>query len=154
MRALFLILALVACSPAEQAATPPAPAPEASAPASTATASTDAALAMMPSWESARAAGVDFRAVGQEPGWMLDIYTADKIVLVWDYGANRFEFPRGLADTAQEGATRYETSAQGHTLVVTTRRAPCEDAMSGQPYPATVEVAIDGRTLNGCGKSV
>lgn len=154
MRALIVTLALnlAACGASEQAQeTPPA---ESAAPASTATASVPDALASMPGWDNAREAGVDFRAVGQEPGWMLDIYRADRIVLLWDYGEHRFEFPRVDPTDPQEFAQRYETNAGGHTLVVTTRRAPCEDAMSGAPYPATVEVVIDGRTLNGCGKSV
>ena len=159
MRAmLFLALALAACGPPAPPGEEPAPQAQAQAPpqtpTSTATASVDETLAAMPSWETARAQGVDFRAVGQEPGWLLDIYTADRMVLVWDYGSNRLETPRGEPASTQEGATRYEGQSGGHTLIVTTRRAPCQDGMSGEPYPATVEVVIDGRTLNGCGRSV
>lgn len=154
MRSVVFAIALAACAqPADKSAAPP-PAAEVEAPASTATQSTEAALATMPSWEAARAAGVDFRAVGQEPGWMLDIHVQGPIVLLWDYGANRFEFPAAEPTYPQEGATRYESSDRGHTLVVTTRRFPCQDAMSGQAYPAAVDVVIDGRTLTGCGKSV
>ncbi|MCX7357768.1 MAG: hypothetical protein NT015_06475 [Alphaproteobacteria bacterium] len=147
MRALFFVLALGACTaePAKQEAAPPA------------AETTDAAqspLAEMPTWETARAAGVDFRAVGQEPGWIVDIYTADRIVALIDYGQTRIEFPRGQPANPVEGATHFQTQTEGHTLTITYRRAPCEDAMSGEPYPATVEVVIDGRTLNGCGRSV
>jgi uncharacterized membrane protein len=154
--ALFLALALAACGPSappKEDAAPQAPAPT-QAPTSTATTSVEETLAAMPSWETARAQGVDFRAVGQEPGWLLDIHTADRMVLVWDYGSNRLETPRGEPASPQEGATRYEGQSGGHTLIVTIRRTPCQDAMSGQPYPSTVEVVIDGRTLNGCGRSV
>lgn len=149
MRALILVLALAACSPqeAKQEATPVAPASEA---ANTA----GAALAEMPTWETARAAGVDFRAVGQEPGWIVDIYTANRIVALIDYGQTRIEFPRGEPTYPVEGATRFDAQVEGHTLAITYRRAPCEDAMSGEAYPATVAVVIDGRTLNGCGRSV
>jgi len=161
MRAFLFAALLGACAQPEQRAetAPPPPepqteAPRSEAPVSTATQSVEQALASMPSWENARAQGVDFRGVGQEPGWLLDIYTADRMVLLWDYGENRIETPRGEPDTRQEGVTRYEGRSGGHTLVVTIRRAPCEDAMSGQPYPARVEVAIDGRTLTGCGRSV
>lgn len=149
MRALILVLALAACSPqpAKQEEAPAAPAAET-------TNSTAAALAAMPTWETARAAGVDFRAVGQEPGWIVDIYTQDRIVALLDYGETRLELPRGEPAYPVEGATRFESQIDGHTLAITYRRAPCEDAMSGEPYPSTVEVVIDGRTLNGCGKSV
>lgn len=155
MRALVLVLALGACS---QPATQPADAPETEtppqAPASTATESVESALAAMPSWETARAHGVDFRAVGQEPGWLLDIHTADRMVLVWDYGEHRLETARGEPAFPQEGVTRYEGRSGGHTLEVTIRRRPCHDGMSGQAYPARVDVVIDGRALNGCGRSL
>jgi len=149
MRALILTLALGACTveTSKQAETPPAPAAEA---ANTA----QAALAQMPTWETARAAGVDFRAIGQEPGWIVDIYTQDRIVALLDYGETRIEFPLTTPTYPAEGTTRFESQANGHTLTITHRRFPCEDAMSGEPYPSTVEVVIDGRTLNGCGRSV
>jgi len=150
MRALILVATLAACSP--QPATPEDTTPPATT--SDAPNSTEAALAEMPTWETARAAGVDFRAVGQEPGWIVDIYTADRIVALIDYGQTRIEFPRGAPSAPAEGATRFEAQTQGHTLSITYRRFPCEDAMSGQAYPSTVEVVIDGRTLNSCGRSV
>lgn len=152
MRALMmaLTLGLAACGADEQKqGEAPAPAEQAAAPTSA-----EDALAQMPRWETARAAGVDFRAVGQEPGWMLDIYTRGVIKFVWDYGENYAEFAVSDPTAPQDGVTRYEAHSDGRALVITTRRTPCEDAMSGQPYPATVEVVIDGRTLNGCGKSV
>ncbi len=144
MRALILACALGACTPQMSNS----PAQQAGA------ATTEDALSRMPSWENARAAGVDFRAVGSEPGWMLDIYQRDRIVLLWDYGQASAEFPLTEPSYPQEGATRYEARARGHTLRVTIRRFPCSDPMSGERFGATVEVVIDGRTLSGCGRSV
>ena len=73
MRALILVAALAACSPQ--------PATQAEAPAAEpAATTTQSALEQMPTWETARAAGVDFRAIGQEPGWIVDVYTQDRIV--------------------------------------------------------------------------
>lgn len=148
MRALILALALGACTAetSKQTEAPPAPAAEA-------TNTTQEALAQMPTWETARAAGVDFRAVGQEPGWIVDIYTQNRIVALLDYGETLIEFPLPTPTYPTEGATRFESQADGHTLSITYRRFPCEDAMSGEPYPSTVEIVIDGRTLNGCGRS-
>jgi putative lipoprotein len=111
-------------------------------------------LARMPSWTDARAAGVDFRGVGQEPGWMVDIHARDRIVLLLDYGQRLLEFPLTEPVYPQEFATRYETQSNGSRLHITIRRAPCQDAMSGEAFPATVEIVIDGRTLSGCGRSV
>jgi uncharacterized membrane protein len=155
---LSLTLTLAACNP--PAATAPAETPEA-APAERPDIVTQAApqtpqqaLAAMPSWETARAAGVDFRAVGQEPGWLLDIHQRGIIKFSWDYGDNYAEFAIADPTHPQEGVTRYEAHSDGRALVVTIRRTPCNDAMSGQPYPSTVDVVIDGRALNGCGRSV
>lgn len=155
MRALILALALSACSSESntEAEAPDATEAPAAATATPAQNPTEAALAQMPSWEEARAAGVDFRGVGQEPGWLLDIYQRDKIRLLWDYGESVADFPLGPPAYPHEGATRYTGQTEGHSLIVTIRRAPCQDAMSGQDYPSTVEVVIDGRTLNGCGRS-
>lgn len=155
MRAMlmFAALALAACSAeapqkAEQETEAPA------SPASTQTPSAESALAALPTWDGARAAGVDFRAAGQEPGWILDIYQRDQIKLLWDYGENHAVFPLPTPTYPREGETRYETQAGGHALIVTTRRAPCEDVMGGEAYPATVDVSIDGRVLHGCGRTV
>lgn len=151
MRVLILALAMAACSqPAQQP-----PADEEAPPAQPAAAtSQEANLARMPAWGEARAAGVDFRGVGQEPGWMIDIYQQNRIVLLLDYGEAIAEFPLPEPSYPVEGTTRYEAQAEGRALAVTIRRFPCQDAMSGENYPATVEVVIDGRTLNGCGRSV
>lgn len=140
MRVAFLVLALTAaCSP---------PAPNAS------TAPEAVEAATMPDWDSARAQGVDFRAVGQEPGWMLDIYQRDTIKLIWDYGERAAAFPLVEPTYPQEGATRYATQSGGQALEVTIRRLPCQDAMSGESFPATVDITIDGRALNGCGRTL
>lgn len=157
MRALFFALALAACSPAAENAdtTAETPAPAAEAPAETASAGTQAEnLAQMPPWEGARAAGVDFRGVGQEPGWIMDIYTRGIIKLAWAYGENFAQFAVTQPANGPEGTTLWQGSADGRDIAVTILRAPCQDAMSGEAYPSTVEVVIDGQTLRGCGRSV
>ncbi len=107
----------------------------------------------MPAWDAARAAGIDFRAIGQEPGWIVDIYTQGRIVALLDYGETLIEFPRTDPTHPAEGATRYETQTTSHSLSITILRTPCQDAMSGDPYPTSVELVVDGRALTGCGRS-
>lgn len=149
MRALTLALVLAGCGADHRQTAPPeppAPAPGAGA------ASNESNLAQMPGWEAARAAGVEFRAVGQEPGWLLDIYRRERIRLLWDYGEQIADFPLTEPSYPVEGVRRHQAQANGRTLTVSITRQPCNDAMSGQGYPASVEVVIDGRTLNGCGR--
>jgi uncharacterized membrane protein len=123
-------------------------------PDAAAAASAAPTLQSMPSWENARSTGVDFRAVGQEPGWMLDLYADGRANLVWDYGDKGAAFAGLAISHPQEGSTQYDASGAGHALRVVTQRFPCQDAMSGEAYPARVTVTIDGRALEGCGKSV
>lgn len=152
MRALVLALALAACGqPAETADTQDL---DGAVGVTQIVGSPQEALAAMPSWENAPAAGVDFRAVGQEPGWLLDIYTRGIIKFAWNYGENYSEFAIAEPTYPQEGATRYEAHSDGVALVVTIRRFPCNDGMSGEAYPSTVEVVVDGTTLRGCGRNV
>lgn len=144
MRAVLIALALAACAPTpRQGASTEAP-PAASAALPTQT----------PSWETARAAGVDFRAMGQEPGWLLDIYAQDRIVLEWDYAQQSAAFPLPEPVLPRWNGEIYETRNEAHALRIEIRRFPCQDAMSGENYPATVAIVIDGARLNGCGRSV
>ncbi len=120
----MFMLALTACAP------PSAPAPTAAA-------------------QTQAPAPIVFRAIGQEPGWRLEI--GDTIDLLYRYGEARATLPAAAPDISQDGVTRYAASNDAHTMTIVVTPAPCEDAMSGQPYPARVTVVIDGETLEGCG---
>ncbi|NTV04021.1 C-type lysozyme, inhibitor, partial [bacterium] len=41
--------------------------------------------------------------------------------------------------------------ADGHVLRLRTAASPCFNDMSGEPYPLSVEMELDGRSLSGCG---
>jgi len=146
MRILILALALAACAPAADEAATEAPGETAQ--------NRDANMAAMPAWDSARAAGVVFRGVGQEPGWMVDVHRQSRIVALLDYGQTLLEFPLPAPRFPSEGQTQYQAQANGRSLTLTIRDTPCQDAMSGESFAATVDLAIDGRTLNGCGRSL
>lgn len=141
MRAAAALLALVLCAAACAPYVRTPAAPERSG------ASTDP-------WAAAKAAGVDFRAIGQEPGWILDITPGQKLELTYDYGERRVVLPYVEPTYPREGSTLYVSQGDGHAISVAIQRFPCADAMSGQPYPAKVTVVIDGRTLEGCGRTL
>jgi uncharacterized membrane protein len=92
----------------------------------------------------------DFRALGQEPGWLMDIANGEKILLVMDYGERRFEFPYAKPDSS-DGRDVYDVTASGHHLVAVIERRPCNDSMSGRAFVATVTVTVDGKEYTGCG---
>ena len=104
-------------------------------------------------WEEARAAGVALRAVGQEPGWTLDVVPGERIELVTGYGDRRVVTPDPGATTEGE-RTVYHAVTESADLRVVVTPERCRDAMSAAPYPLTVEVTLDGETLSGCGRSL
>jgi len=107
-------------------------------------------------WEDARLSGVDFRAVGNEPGWYLEIREGTPfaaIDLVADYGNLYYSFPNGrLEPGPREGSLRYAAALGAHRIVVTLEPAECRDAMSGERFETAVEVRIDHDTYRGCGR--
>lgn len=106
-----------------------------------------------PGWQEARARGVRFRAVGQEPGWIVDIHEADSITVLADYGETRHRFPSVQPEVDRgAGRTVYRTGAAGHRATVVIENEACRDAMSGWPYEATVRMTLDGREHRGCGR--
>lgn len=103
------------------------------------------------SWEKARLLGIEYRGLGQEPGWILDIHPDRWIRYIGDYGETRFLMPP--AEPARDGATlRYHTETAEHTLTAVIREEPCRDAMSGHPFDYTVHITVDGRQLRGCAR--
>lgn len=104
-------------------------------------------------WEEAALMGVEFRAVGQEPGWALDLAEGRWIRYVGDYGATRAyaASPRQVRG-ATEGSVVYDAEPEGRALRVEIRQAPCRDAMSGQSFTHVVTVRLDTSTVKGCGR--
>jgi putative lipoprotein len=100
-----------------------------------------------------RARGVDFRAIGQEPGWLLDMFR-DRVELSYDYGNVEITAPRPQPILPAWQGEIYEIRTEAHRITITIRRTPCQDAMSGEMFPAQVAVLVNGRTLEGCGRSV
>ena len=107
-------------------------------------------------WEDAKLTGVDFRAVGNEPGWYLEIYdkgTPEKIDLVVDYGQAYYTFPSVQRETQQSPPrTRYVARIGGHQLEATIEPGPCRDDMSGEPFETRVVLKLNNRAYQGCGK--
>jgi membrane-bound inhibitor of C-type lysozyme/uncharacterized membrane protein len=106
-------------------------------------------------WEHAKLNGVDFRAVGNEPGWHLEISRGRKILFVSDYGQSRFEFTTPEPETDGQARTAiYRTRNSEHVLQVIIAGQPCQDTMRGDPFESTVTVTLDGRRYTGCGKAL
>ena len=104
-------------------------------------------------WQEAADRGVDFRAVGQEPGWFLEIDKDKQIRFVYDYAEHQVTAPVP-APTVKGASTVYDAMVESHRLIVQIENASCTDAMSGEVFPQSVSVTLDSRTLLGCGKDI
>ena len=106
-------------------------------------------------WEEARLLGIEFRAIGQEPGWSLDVDRERWLRFTGDYGRTRVLTPAPvpMRDTA-DGSITYRASAEGRDLVVVIRPTPCEDVMSGEAFSHTVSVRFGETELLGCGRAL
>ena len=105
-------------------------------------------------WQNARERGIDFRGVGQEPGWYVEVDHERGIRLFYDYGEQVVVHTKPVQPTMREGTRVYAGAADNHQFEVAIEQTPCTDAMSGQGHPATVTVNIDGRALRGCGRDL
>ncbi|NOQ13072.1 MAG: hypothetical protein GQ583_01145 [Methyloprofundus sp.] len=106
-------------------------------------------------WEHAKLNGADFRALGNEPSWVLEIIAGEKITFSQPLVAKRFEFTLPEPKVNQSArTTQYDTKDNEHTLSLVINGKPCNDTMSGESFASTVIVILDGNTFNGCGKAL
>jgi putative lipoprotein len=97
------------------------------------------------------AADFHLRAIGQEPGWLLEIDPPNEIRFSYDYGQRTLTTPvPPPADSA--GTKVWNAKAGSYDLRIVVADTPCEDVMSGKPYPATVTVTLNGKEFRGCGE--
>jgi putative lipoprotein len=92
--------------------------------------------------------GVDFRAMGVEPFWALDVTGGGLEFRRPDAGTRLFQ-----VETTWESARSLRLSGRaegGETLSVGFRYSRCVDPMSGSVFPLQAEVQIDGKTVHGC----
>ncbi len=101
-------------------------------------------------WEDARRRGVDFRSVGNEPGWVLEIQDDKQLLFVGDYGMNRIMIPDPGAQ-AVDGGRVYHAVTEANELIVAIDGQECRDSMSGETFPRSVTVTVNGKMLSGCG---
>jgi uncharacterized membrane protein len=104
-------------------------------------------------WHQAKLRGVAFRAIGQEPGWLLEITNGEEILLVTDYGQNRNSLPYVEPIVYQEERrTQYVLESYGINVEIRGHR--CTDVMSGEEFEVSVSIIMTDRRLEGCGRAL
>ena len=102
-------------------------------------------------WEDAKLRGVDFRAVGNEPPWILEI-TGDRLDLYEGYDRRHERFRATPKSDAKKRETVYEAKEGAFRVVL--RPGPCRDTMADEVYETRVEIFRKGRRLRGCGMAL
>jgi putative lipoprotein len=100
-------------------------------------------------WYEAAARGVRFRAIGNEPGWLLEVGHGERPALhaELDYGGRIVDL-QGLRP-AGDGWTG--ESADGTAVAVEVERGDCSDGMSGAGFEAAVQLRLGETLYRGCG---
>jgi putative lipoprotein len=102
-------------------------------------------------WQRAQEAGVAFRAVGQEPGWFVEVTPGGDLVAVLDYGERTITLPAPEVTPLDGGARGYQAEGDGRIVQLIIEPLTCFDGMSGHIHPETVTLAVDGQRYQGCG---
>jgi uncharacterized membrane protein len=101
-------------------------------------------------WDAAQARGIGFRAIGNEPGWLVEVGRGDAPALhaVLDFGSRPLDVARATA--TPDGFSGQ--TADGALLTLTIQRVVCSDSMSGQDFPASAVLSVGDSTYRGCGR--
>lgn len=102
-------------------------------------------------WDAARDRGIAFRAVGNEPGWLVEVGQGEQPSLraELDFGARKLNVAR--AQPRSNGAGFIGKTDSGTQVELAIERKPCQDDMSGARFEATAQLTAGGKTYRGCG---
>lgn len=103
-------------------------------------------------WDAARSRGIGFRAVGNEPGWLVEIGMGEAPALhaELDYGQRRLDIAH--AQPLDDGSGFGATAADGTRVELRIERGACSDGMSDLEYPASAELVVGTASYHGCGR--
>ena len=108
-------------------------------------------------WAHAKLNGVDFRALGNQPSWILEIVKGENIIFADFFGKtiNKYLFtrPEPVIDQVAR-KTEFKVTNKDHAIFVTIIGTPCQDTMSGESFDFSVTVDLDDKVYLGCGRSL
>jgi len=105
-------------------------------------------------WADARLRGVTVRAVGNEPGWLLEITDGGLLHFTYDYGERELAVPAPEPEVNEAArVATYHAEVDDGTLRVEVEDLTCTDNMSGFEFEKTVTVELGERTFYGCGRA-
>lgn len=107
-------------------------------------------------WDQARERGMAFRAVGNEPGWEVEVEKNRQptLFLTLDYGQHHMKVPQAeVSVDKSSGTITFHGQAEDNSPVqLVVHRGQCQDDMSGQKMDAAAKLEVGSKTYAGCGK--
>lgn len=104
-------------------------------------------------WAEARERDVGYRAVGQEPGWFVEVDLGESPAIrgALDYGAREFSLDASEAFTDGE-VQGWRGEWDGEALTLQVEHQDCMDSMSGEGFETRAQLRLGETTLQGCGR--
>jgi putative lipoprotein len=102
----------------------------------------------------ARVRGVEFRGMGNEPGWVLEVGPGNSLVFLMNYGEERHEFHDASVSGDLATGRSYSATHGADGFRATVRKEPCSDDMAGTQFDYSFVVESGTRTYRGCGDSL
>jgi membrane-bound inhibitor of C-type lysozyme len=106
-------------------------------------------------WEDAKLRGFDLLAMGNEPGWRLELSASQPSRMLVDDGQRRLSFDAaGPLPLTPGPGSLFTGRADGMDVVIVLSPGPCRDSMSEREFGTRVRVLLDDRVLVGCGDAL
>jgi putative lipoprotein len=113
---------------------------------------TDCTRTLSPSpWTEARDRGVEFRGMGQEPGWLIEVSPDESpaLRLLLDNGTRELTFDQVEFLPDRSG---FKAEAPGNQVEVELVHAHCQDSMVDWIFPVQVSLSLNELNLSACGR--
>ena len=111
-----------------------------------------AETALTSPWDDAKARGVAFRGIGQEPGWFVEVDQGEAPALraTLDNGSREVQVVQ--AQALPDNAGFSGKTADGVVVELQIKRESCTDAMSGEAFAASAQLKVGDQAYAGCGR--
>lgn len=96
----------------------------------------------------ARAHAAALTALGNEPGWRIDL--SDTALTFRGMDGETFTIAPAPQAVTANGVDTFAATVAGKPFKLTLADTLCADTMTGMPFPRTATVEIGGRKLSGC----
>ena len=104
-------------------------------------------------WERAKEDGIQFRAVGNEPGWLVEVRDDKTIKFVNDYGSLEIKAPVDdlwLGPAGEDKIYYIENDVIQFQVII--MKKSYQDTMSGEVFPYQVRVVFPSKSYVGGGR--